>query len=135
MERIKGHKVSEGKGEGEAIVHKGRFAFFGDINPSTGRFTKGHELEGKSLADKVFIFTKDRGSSQSARAAYEAKQAGNAPAAMICLEVGPIGAAAAILANIPMVHRPDKNPFDIIETGDFVKVDANQCIVEVKKKA
>ena len=135
MELIKGHKICKGKGEGEAIVYKGAFAFFGSFDPSTGRFTKSHELVGKSLANKVFLFTTGRGSSQVARTAMEAKRAGNAPSAMICLETDSVMAAAAIMAGIPMVDKLEKDPFALIETGDFVKVDATQGIVEVRKKA
>jgi len=134
MERLKGHKVSEGKGEGEAIVYKGPFTFFGDLDPLTGKFIENHELRGMHLANKVFIFTRGRGSSQTARAAYEAKQAGNTPAAMICLEVDTVMAAAALLAGIPFMDRLDKNPFDLIETGDYVKVNATQGVVEIRKK-
>lgn len=135
MGLIKGHKICGGKAEGEAIVYKGPFAFLGSMDSLTGKFAKGHELEGESLANKVFVFTTGRGSSQVARVAMEAKRAGNVPSAMICLEADPVMAAAAIMSEIPMLDKPDKDPFGLIETGDFVKVDATQGIVEVRKKA
>jgi predicted aconitase with swiveling domain len=131
---IKAHKICGGAGEGEAIVYKDRFTFHGDINPSTGEFTRGHELEGQSISNKVLIFTAGRGSSQGARKAMETKKAGNAPSAMICLQADPITVAGAIMAGIPMVDRLERNPFDMIETGDYIKVDATQGVVEVRKK-
>ncbi len=43
-------------------------------------------------------------------------------------------AYASIVMNIPTVDELDKNPLEIIETGDWVKVDASKGIVEVTKK-
>ena len=135
MEIIKGHKICGGRAEGEAIVYKGPFAFLGNVNPLTGKFTKGHELEGESLANKIFVFTTGRGSSQVARVGMETKRAGNAPAAMICLWADSVIAASAIMSEIPMLDKPDKDPFALIDTGDFVKVDATNGIIEITKKA
>ena len=52
---------------------------------------------------------------------------------MICVKAEPIIALAAITADIPMVDRLDKNPLEVIETGDYVKVDATKGVVEVTK--
>jgi uncharacterized protein len=134
LDIVKAHKICGGLGEGEAIVYKNRFTFHGDINPLTGRFTRGHELEGQSISNKVLIFTAGRGSSQGARKAMETKKAGNAPAAMICLKADPITVAGAIMAGIPMVDKLERNPFDMIETGDYIKVDATQGVIEVRKR-
>jgi len=136
MITIKGHKISGGKGEGEVIMWQDRFAFHGDVNPATGKFVlAGHPLLGQSIANKVFIFSAGRGSSQNARVTMEAKNAGNAPAAMICLVADPVTATGAIMAGIPFVDKLDKNPFDLIEPGDYVIVDADKGIVQVKKKS
>ena len=132
----RGRKVNGGKAEGEAIVYKGPFSFLGGMSPQTGRILiKNHEIEGKSLANKVFVFATGKGSSQVARVVYQAKQAGNAPSAIICLDVEPIIAAAVLVADIPTVDKLDKNPFNLINTGDFVEVDADQGIVKVRKKS
>ena len=134
LDIIKGHKICGGAGEGVAIVYKNHFTFHGDINPLTGRFARGHELEGQSIYNKIIIFTTGRGSSQGARKAMETKKAGNAPSAMICIKADPITVAGAIMAGIPMVDRLDRNPFDMIETGDYIRVDATRGVVEVRKK-
>ena len=95
----------------------------------------GHELEGVNLANKVFIFTTGKGSTGGAGIAYRAKCAGKAPAALICFNVEPVMAAAILVADIPAVDKLDKNPLEVIETGDFVSVDATQGTVEVTKKS
>jgi predicted aconitase with swiveling domain len=132
--KVKGHKINEGYAEGEAIVSCSAFSFAGDLDPESGLFTvPEHALEGQKLAGKVFVFTTGHGSSFGPFYAYRAKKAGNAPAAMICIQAEPILALAVITADIPMVDKLEKNPLDVIETGDYVKVDATKGIVEVIK--
>lgn len=132
---IKAHTVSAGKAEGEAIVYNGPFSFLGDLDPNTGKVpAPRHQLEGESLVNKVFVFTTGKGSSAGDSAAWAAKQNGNVPAAMICLESEPILSGAVIITKIPTVDRPEKNVFELIKTGDYVKVDATAGIIEVVGK-
>ena len=127
--------VCEGKAEGEAVVCNGSFSFLGDLNPSTGEISiPGHKLEGKSVADKVLIFTYGKGSSGGPRIAWLAKRNGMAPSAMICLESEPVMSCSVIAANIPTVHKPEKNIFNLINAGDYVRVDATAGIIEIIKK-
>ncbi len=132
---IKAHMISAGKAEGEAVVYNGPFSFLGDLDPATGKVPMPrHQLEGTSLVGKVFVFTTGKGSSAGDSAAWAAKQNNNAPAAMICLESEPILSGAVIITKIPTVDRPEKNVFELIKTGDYVKVDATAGIIEVVGK-
>jgi predicted aconitase with swiveling domain len=132
---IKAHMVSAGKAEGEAIVYNGPFSFLGDLDPATGKVpVPRHQLEGQSLVNKVFVFTTGKGSSGGDSVAWVAKENGNTPAAMICLESEPVLSGAVIATEIPTVDKPDKNVFELIKTGDYVKVDANAGIIEVVGK-
>ena len=132
---IKARMVCEGKGEGEAIVYDGAFSFLGDLNPATGEISlPGHKLKGKNVANKVLIITSGKGSSAGPRIAWEAKGNGRAPSAMICQESEPVMSCSVIAAGIPTVHRPEKDLFKLIETGDYVKVDATAGIIEIIKK-
>ncbi len=131
---IRAHMVSAGKAEGEAIVYAGPFSFMGDMDPITGRIcAPRHPLENVSLVDKIFVFTSGKGSSAGDCAAWNAKENGNVPAAMICLESEPVLSGAVIIAGIPTVDRPEQNVFDLIETGDFIKVDATLGIITIIK--
>jgi uncharacterized protein len=133
---LKGKKVKGGKAEGEAIVSKLPFSYLGDLEVATGRImVKGHDLEGQSLKNRVFVFTTGKGSTGGPRVAYLAKQQGNAPLGMICTEAEPVIAMAAIMNGIPMVHRLNEDPVSAIETGDYVKIDADRGRVEIIKKA
>ena len=49
-------------------------------------------------------------------------------------QVEPVLAAAILTARIPAVDRLDKDPLEVIETGDYVRLDADHGIVEVIKK-
>jgi len=132
---IKAHKVCAGKAEGEAVVYEGAFSFMGDLDPLTGKIpVPRHPLEGQNLVNKVFVFTTGKGSSAGDCAAWVARENGNVPAAMICMESEPILSGAVIITGIPMVDHPEKNIFDLINTGDFIKVDADAGIIEIVKK-
>jgi uncharacterized protein len=132
---IRAHMVSEGKAEGEAVVYKGAFSFLGDLDPATGKVpVPRHQLEGRVLANKVFVFITGKGSSGGDFAAWAAKKNGNAPAAVICLESEPVLSGAVIAAGIPTVDRPEKDVFELIHTGDYVKLDATSGIIEIVGK-
>jgi predicted aconitase with swiveling domain len=133
--KLRGRKINSGKAEGKAVVYAGPFSMLGDLDPRTGRIpVKGHELEGQSLANKIFVFTTGKGSTGGPYIAYMAKKMGKAPAGMICTECEPIIALGAIMADIPMLDKLDKNPVDIIKTGDYVKMDADEGVVEIMEK-
>lgn len=130
---IGAHKISPGKAEGEAVVYEGPFSFMGDLDPSTGKVpVPRHELEGVSLKGKIFIFTTGKGSSGGDCAAWIAKENGNLPAALICMESEPVLSGAAITSGIPSVDRPEKDLFSLIKTGDWVMVDADSGKIEIR---
>ena len=41
---------------------------------------------------------------------------------------------SAVIAKVPLVDRLEKDPFEVIHSGDFVKVDAQKQIVTVVKR-
>jgi hypothetical protein len=45
----------------------------------------------------------------------------------------PVWVTMAIIIDIPLVDRLNKNPCEVIETGDWVRVDAQRGTVEVTK--
>jgi len=132
---LKGKTVKKGIAEGEAIVSQLPFSYLGDLNVETGTVAPvGHDLEGQSLAGKIFVFPTGKGSTVGPYVANRAKQLGNTPAGMICVEVEPVMAMVAIMNDIPMVHRLDKNPLEVIKTGDYIKMDATGGTVEIVNK-
>ena len=53
---------------------------------------------------------------------------------MINIKTHPVFGYASIVLDLPTVDGLDQNPLEVIETGDWVKVDAENGIVEVTKK-
>lgn len=126
------HKISEGVIEGEAIVSKDDIMFY-LIEPETGKVIEpAHDLEGKSMAQKVLIFPSGKGSSVvQADGLYQLNQKGNAPKAMIIQFSETVLVSSAIIMEIPMVDKVDPEFYEIVKDGDMVRVDADNGIVEI----
>lgn len=132
---VKCHKLAKGFGEGEALVSKDPICFY-LVEPKTGTVReKGHYLEGKSVAGKVLVFPSGKASSAvQMDGLVKLLLNKNAPSAMIVTDVEPVLVGSAVLTKIPLVDRLERNPFETISSGDFVKVDADKGLVTVAKK-
>jgi len=132
---LRGRKVIGGSAEGEAVVTKEPVSFLGGVNPDKGVVVeRGHELEGQSITGKIFIFPHGKGSTAGPYIIYAMAKRKTAPVAMINVEAEPIIAVGAAMGNIPLVDRLDKNPLEVIATGDHVRVDGDRGIVEITKR-
>ena len=94
-----------------------------------------HELKGISFAGKVLVFPGAKGSSGWSSQFHIARLAGKAPLAMLFNEMTTKVALGAVVAHAPSVTDFDRDPLQVIENGDWVKVDGDRGIVEVTKKA
>jgi predicted aconitase with swiveling domain len=131
---LHGHMVNRGKAEGVAIVIREPFSFLGELDPHTGKLASPlHEQFGQDLKGKVLVTTTGKGSSMGPIISWYGMKEGNNPAAIICLYAEAILASAAITAGIPMVDKLDKNPFEYIRSGDYIKVDATNGVVEIMR--
>ena len=127
--------ISKGVGEGEALVCSQPIGFnFGVDVPNGVIIEKGHELEGVSFTNKVLIFPHGKGSTGGSYVLYQVAKEGTGPAAMINLHTETILTAGAIMGRIPVVDRMQESPFDVIQTGDYVQVDAVSGAVNVIPK-
>jgi hypothetical protein len=132
---LHGRKVVGGCAEGEALVTRQTISGWGGINPMTGTIIEmRHELRGQSFKDKVLVFPGAKGSSGWSAFFHTARLAGAAPKAMIFTVMTTKVALGAVVTHAPAVTDLDQDPFEVIETGDWVKVDADNGIVEVIKK-
>lgn len=132
---LRGRKVVGGCVEGEALVTKDRISGWGGIDPRTGTVIETrHELRGVSFAGKVLVYPGAKGSSGWSSQFHVARLAGKAPLAMVFNEMTTKIALGAVVAHTPAVTDFDQDPLKVIETGDWVKVDADNGIVEVTKK-
>ena len=53
---------------------------------------------------------------------------------MIIREISSLTGIGAVVMRVPTVTDLDQDPTEMIETGDWVKVDADKGIVEITKK-
>ena len=135
MIKIKAKPVTAGVAEGEAIVSHTPISFTGGMDPDTGIIREpGHELEGQSVAGKILVFPTGKGSTTGSWQFYAAFKRGNAPKGIINVKAEGVVAVSAIITGTPMVHELEKDPFEYIQSGDFVKIDADNGFVEIEKK-
>ncbi len=130
--QYKCHKISEGVAEAEAIVSKDSIMFY-LIDPATGVvIEKAHDLEGKSMANKILIFPGGKGSSVvQADGLYQLNAKGNSPAGMIIQNPETVLVSSAIIMEIPMVDKVDAAFYEEIKDGDRVRIDADHGYVEI----
>jgi len=134
MIKLKAHIVSHGISKGKALVTKEPLSFLGSIDPKTGIvIEKGHEIQGKSIKAKILVFPRGKGSTVGSYVIYQLKKNNVAPSGMINIITEPIVAVGAIISEIPLVDKIEQNPIEIINTGDYVIIDANHGYVEVLK--
>jgi len=132
---LRGRKVVGGRAEGEALVTRDRISGWGGIDPRSGTVIETrHELKGVRFAGKVLVFPGAKGSSGWSAQFHVARLAGAAPAAMLFNEMTTKIALGAVVAHTPAVTDFDRDPLQVIETGDWVRVDGDQGIVEVTKR-
>jgi predicted aconitase with swiveling domain len=133
--QIAGRGVVRGCAQGEALVADATLSFWGEVDAVTGRvIAVGHPLEGASLAGRVLIIRSTKGSSGTPMVLRLASLEGNAPAAMVNVEVDGLAALGCIVNEIPMITDLERDPFAAISTGDVVTVDADRGIVIVAPK-
>jgi len=132
---LKGRKVIGGFAEGEAVVTKQPISFLGGVNPDNGLVVeKGHEIEGQCITNKIFVFPHGKGSTSGPYVIYAMAKRKTAPSGMINVESEPIIAVGAAMGNIPVVDKLEKNPIEVIATGDYVKIDGDKGIVEIIRR-
>lgn len=132
---LTGRKVVGGTAEGEALVTKDAWAAFMAIDVDTGIVTEaGHELRGKSVAGKILVFPRSKGSSGWSMGAQALRFAGHAPLALVVSEIHAQSALGAVVMRVPTVTGFDVDPTEAIRTGDWVKVDGGKGTVEITRK-
>ena len=133
---LQGKKVVQGTGvaRGKALVARETICFWGEYDPIKGRVNKPDSpIYGENFRDKILIIESTKGSSGNIMAFKLSRLEGNAPAGMIVTNVDALGVFGAIVADVPTVVVTEQDPFDLIETGDWVEMDAAKGRIVVKK--
>jgi predicted aconitase with swiveling domain len=133
---LRGRKVVGGVAEGEALVTTDTISGWGGINEREGKvIERRHQLRGVSFAGKILVFPGAKGSSGYSAYFHMTRLNGVNPKAMIFVKMTTKAALGCVVTRVPAITELDQDPLDVIETGDWVKVDADRGVVEVTKKA
>jgi predicted aconitase with swiveling domain len=134
---LRGHRGVGGVAEGEAVVSQEPISYYSDIDQWTGDVigkTTLPAMYGMNFAGKILVFPTGKGGIFSPQLMADLAQRGLGPKAMVNVWAHPVFVVAAIWMQIPLVDRLDQDPMKVIETGDWVKVDAPNGLVEITKK-
>jgi predicted aconitase with swiveling domain len=133
---LHGRKIVGGSAQGEALVTRQTISGWGGIDPKTGTIIElRHELRGKSFKDKILVFPGAKGSSGWSAFFHMARLNGAAPKGFLFNKMSTKIALGLVVTRAPAVSDFDRDPLTVIETGDWVEIDADQGIVKVTKQA
>lgn len=133
---IKGRCVVAGYATGEALVTQETISGWGGINEREGTvIERRHELRGQSFAEKVLVFPGAKGSSGWSAFFHMTRLNGVAPSAMLFTRMTTKMALGAVVTRVPAMTDFDQNPLAVIETGDWVEVDATAGEIRISKSS
>jgi hypothetical protein len=132
-EVIQGHKAVGGKAEGRALVSKDAICWLKTLNLKGEVVEKGNNLYGESVADSIFVYPTGKGSTSGSYKLYQLALEGHAPKAIVNVKADSVTLSGAILSKIPMVHKFDVDPTQVINTGDRVMVDGDAGTVTITR--
>jgi predicted aconitase with swiveling domain len=138
---LRGRGCAPGRFEGEIVVSAQPFGFWQGLDPQTGVvIDKRHDCCGASVRGKAFAFPSGRGSTGTPGIFLEAVRNGCAPAAIVNVTSEPMIIMCALLAeaffkvSIPIIELPDARPAEVFRTGDRVRIDGAQGVIEVLRR-
>jgi predicted aconitase with swiveling domain len=124
-----GRVIYSGNAEGEALVTHMGISFFGGVDPDSGMVVeRDHELEGQSIAGKVFVFPSGKGSTVGSYTLYRLKYNAVAPAAIVNASCETITAVGCIISEIPCI---DQVPIEQFITGQRLRINGESGLVEI----
>jgi len=132
-----GRGIVGGIVEGEALVSQERIAGSIGFRPDGTIYSKrqpGEDVDSKSFKGKVFVLKSSIGSSGYCSDFLNACKKGNGPLAMLVPKMTTYVVQSAIETSTPTIVDFDRDPCDVIKTGDWIMVDANKGEVKVQKK-
>jgi predicted aconitase with swiveling domain len=131
-----GRTVVPGVAAGEALVSPEPISGWGGIDPAAGTVIEPrHALFGQCFTGKVLVFPSAKGSSGFSAFFQSTRLLGTAPIAMVFNHISTKSALGAVVTRVPTVTGLDRDPCEVIATGDWVRVDAARGLVEVTARA
>lgn len=131
---IRGRKVVGGVVEGEALATTQTISGWGGVSPMTGEIIETrHELRGQSFAGKILVFPGAKGSSGWSGVFHTTRLTEKAPLGLLFTITTTKAALGAVVLRVPSMTDFDQDPVSVIESGDWVRIDADAGEVSVWK--
>ena len=131
---LRGRCVVPGVIEAEALVTNDPISGWGGVDPRTGTVVETrHELRGQCFTGKVLVFPGAKGSSGWSAQFHVARVMGTGPAAWLFNQMSTKIALGAVVSHAPAMTDFDIDPLTVIQTGDWVRVDATNGIVTITR--
>lgn len=129
---IKGRGAIGGVAEGIAMVSRETIQGWSGVDDRTGLvIEKGHPFEGMSIKGAVLVLSGGKGSNGWSCHFHAARVGGIGPAALIFPKMDSRTGVAAVVTGVPTVTDLEQDPFEVLKTGDLVRVDGDKGIVEI----
>lgn len=136
IESIKVLRASGAVVEGEAVVSTEGFSPRYDLDRWTGEISRpGHAIEGTNIKDKILFFPTAKGGIAAGWAFYDLQAKGIAPKAFVFGVTNPVMVQGAIFADITITEGWLPDPFRVIRTGDLVRVDPQNKVIELLRRS
>jgi len=116
--------ILPGKAVGTALVFHEPIGFYGDIDENGIIIAAGHPQAGETVSDKILILPETKGSSAGCMMLYLLAKRGKKPAGIVNTKhLDPNLVEGAILADIPVLCYPERDPYPLISSGDKIEID------------
>ena len=131
---FKCHKIAGGSGEGKTLISTQAICFY-QTDPDTGCIIeKNHDLEGKSIANKILIFPNGKGSSVvQGDGLHKLTNKGTVPTAMVIRDPDTVLVTGAVIWRIPLVDQVEDEFYRQVKNGSHVRVDADKGLITLVK--
>lgn len=128
---LHGRGAIPGVAEGPALVSRETIQGWNGIDAFGLVIEKGHPFEGMSIKDAVLVLPGSKGSNGWSIHFHSTQIAGVGPAALVFPKMDSRTGVTAAVLNIPVVTDLLEDPFDLIKTGDWVRVDGERGTLEI----
>jgi phosphomecalonate degydratase small subunit len=120
-------RVAQATGEvvrAEAVVSPVPFSARYDLDRTTGLISRSdHPLRGHSILGKILIAPGVQGGVAAGWAFLSMRGLGVGPCGLIFGAVNPVMVQGAVTAGLPIVAGIDSGFFDVVTSGDLVRID------------
>lgn len=137
MEKIllKGRVAFEGSVEGEALVCPESIQGWAGIDDHTGKIIeKGHSQEGVCISGRILVLPCSKGSNGWSCHFHSAMVKGFTPKGWIFTKLDSRAGVAATVLGVPTIADLEKDPCEVIKTGDWIKINGETGEIEITKK-